>query len=106
MGDFKINVLNCNTDSETLDFVETVYSNSFFSTVNTPTSFTTLSKTLMDNIYYNEVTKNIAPGNITTSLSDYLTQFLFIHNRHSDTATYKVKQIQPIHNINKKVLTN
>ena len=40
------------------------------------------SKTLIDNIFYNDVTKNIISGNITTSISDHLTQFLLISNQN------------------------
>lgn len=82
--------------------VGTICSNSFFPTVNTPARITPSSRTLIDNIYYNEVTKNITLSNITTSISDHLNQFIFIHNRHSDAATYKLKQIQHFHKINKK----
>ena len=54
-------------------------------------------------IYYNKVTKNITAGNITTSISGHLNQFLFIHNRHSDTATCKLKQMKYFNKIGKKV---
>ena len=73
--------------------VGTICSNSFFPTVNTPARITPSSRTLIDNIYYNEVTKNITSSNITTSISDHLTQFFFVHNRHSDSTICKLKQI-------------
>ena len=40
------------------------------------------SKTLIDNIFYNNVTKNIISGNITTSISDHLTRFLLISDQN------------------------
>ena len=40
------------------------------------------SKTLIDNIFCNDVTKNIVSGNKTTSISDNLTQFLLISNQN------------------------
>ena len=35
--------------------------------------------------------RRIAAVNITTPISDHLIRFLFIHNWHSDTATFKSK---------------
>ena len=71
MGDFNIN-LNCNIDKNTSDYVDNLYSHAFFPTINSPMRITTNSKTLINNIIYNDVTKNIISGNITTSISDHL----------------------------------
>ena len=43
---------------------------------------TPYSKTLSDNKFYDNVTENIISGNITTSASDHLTQFLLISNQN------------------------
>ena len=51
MGDFNINILNCDSDKETADFVE--YCNSNYSNL----------KTLIDNIFYNDFTQKITAGN-------------------------------------------
>ena len=99
MSGSTINVLNYNADSETSD---TMYLNSFYPTGNTLTRITALSKTLTDNINLRSY-KDIAAGNITTSILDHPTQFIFIYNRHSDTARYKLKQTQPLHEFNKKL---
>ena len=82
MGDFNINLLNCNIDKNTSDYVDTLYSHAFFPTINSPMQITANSKTLIDNIFYNDVTKNIISGNITASISDHLTQFLLISNQN------------------------
>ena len=81
MGDFNIN-LNCNIDKNTSDYEDMLYSHAFFPTINSPTQITPYSKTLTDNIFYNNVTKNIIPGNITTSIPDHLTQFSLISNQN------------------------
>ena len=70
MGDFNINLFNCNIDKNTSDYVDTLYSHAFFPRINSPTWITAHSKTLIDNIFYNDVTTNIISGNITTSISD------------------------------------
>ena len=74
MGDFNIDILNCNSDRDTSRFTDTIYSNSFYPTINIPTRITSTSKTLTDNILYN----SISAGNIVTSTSDHLAQYIFI----------------------------
>ena len=77
MGDFNIN-LNCNIDKNTSNYVDILYSHAFFPTINSPTRITANSKTLIDNIFYNNTTKIIISGNITPSISGHITQFLLI----------------------------
>ena len=84
MGDFNINILNCNTDRDTSCFIDTIYSNSFYPTINIPTRITSTSKTLIDNILYNNITKCISAGNIVTSFSDHLMQYIFIPGEISE----------------------
>ena len=81
MGDFNINILSC--------FIDTIYSNSFYPTVNIPTRIKSTSKTLIDNILYNNVTRSISAGNIATSISYHLTQFIFIPSEIYDRPTTK-----------------
>ena len=59
MGDFNINILNSDSDKDTADFVDTIYASSQYPTINTPTSTTATSKTLIDNIFYNDFTEKI-----------------------------------------------
>ena len=53
MGDFNINILNCDSDKDATDFIDTVYAFSFYPTINTPKRITAPLKTLIDNIFYN-----------------------------------------------------
>ena len=60
MGDFNINILNCNSDKDTTDFVDTIYASTLYPTINTPTTrITAISKTLIDKIFYNDFTKKL-----------------------------------------------
>ena len=52
MGDFNINILNCDSDEDTSDFIDTMYASSLYPTINTPTRTTPTSKTLIDNTSY------------------------------------------------------
>ena len=68
MGDFNINILNCDSDKDTADFVDTIYASSLNRTINTPTRITATSKTLIDNIFYNDFTRKITARNLASSV--------------------------------------
>lgn len=53
MGDFNVNLLNCDTHSHTNDFLDLMYSFSFHPLVDKPTRITAHSSTLIDNIFVN-----------------------------------------------------
>ena len=91
MGDYNINILNSDVDNQT-NFLNTMYSNSFFPTINTPNHISTTSRTLIDNMFYNDITKNIISGNITTYISDHLTQYLIVTNKHRDGCPFTDKK--------------
>ena len=76
MGDFNINIPNCENDRDTSEFIDLMYASLFHPTINTPTRIAGTSRTLTDNIFYNYLTKELIQGNITTSISDHLTQLL------------------------------
>ena len=93
MGDYNTNILNSDVDHQTSDFLDKVYSNSFFPTINTSTCISPTSRTLTDNMFYNNITKNITSGNITTSFSFHLTQYLIVTNKHRDVHLKLVSNI-------------
>ena len=72
MGDFNINILNCDSDKDTADFADTTYASSLYPTINTPTQIS---------IFYNDFTKKITAGNIATSVSNHLTRCLIIRDQ-------------------------
>ena len=94
--DFNINILNCDSDKDTTDFVDTIYASLLYATINTPTRITATSKTLIDNIFYNDFTKKVTPGNIATSISDHLTQFLIIRDQTTNFDNSGKKEAQKI----------
>ena len=81
MSDYNINILNCDSDKDTTDFIDTMHPSSLYSTVNTPTRIIATSKALIDNIFYNDFTIKISAGNILTFISDHLTQYMLISNQ-------------------------
>ena len=73
MGDFNIKFLNCNTDKDTSDYIDILYSHSFYPTIISPTGITTITKTLIDIMFYHNASNNILSGYVATSISKHLT---------------------------------
>ena len=72
MGDFNINLLNTNTNNSISDFFNLMCSNFFAPYVLQPTRITTSLKTLIDNIFLNDLDFSSYSGNLTTQISDHL----------------------------------
>ena len=73
LGDFNINLLNYESDRHTAHFLNDMYSNSFTSYIILQTRITPRSKTLTDNIFYNNFNESIISGNLITDISDETT---------------------------------
>ena len=72
-----------------------MYASPFYPTINTSTRITATSKTLIDNIFYNDSSKKIGAGNITTFIFDHLTQCLIISmvaDSHHREKTFKIEE--------------
>ena len=102
MGDFNINILNCDSDKDTTYFIDTMYASSLYPTINTPTRIIATSKTLIDNIFYNDFTKKILVGNILASISDHLIQYLLISNQTEVSRNNSKKEALKTRKFNKK----
>ena len=76
MGDFNIDLLKAENDTKISDFLELIYSTSLIPHITSPTRLNTRSKTLIDNIFSTATDENLCSGNILTSISDHLAQFL------------------------------
>ena len=72
MGDFNVNLINCNDDKNTSNFLDTMFSNSFLPFIATPTRITRNTKTLIDNIFYNKPLNDTMSGNLSSIISDQL----------------------------------
>ena len=103
MGDFNINILNCDSDENTTDFMDTMDASLLYPIFNTPTRITATSKTLIGNIFYNDFTKKNSAGNILTSISDYLTQYLLISNQTEVSLNNNEKKLRKFENLTRNV---
>ena len=80
LGDFNVNLLNCNEHNQTNEFLDSLASDSFIPLILQPTIITSNSNTLIDNIFSNVINRDIISGNLTPTISDHLPQFTIIQN--------------------------
>ena len=78
MGDFNINILNCESHDGTDDFLNTMFSYFFQPYILQPTRITDHSATLIDNIYFNSIEHVTISGNLIYDISDHLPNFLIV----------------------------
>ena len=89
MGDFNVNLINYYKNRGTYEFLEQLFNHNFTPQITLPTRITEKTATLLDNIFVNGQTQKHNSGNITTSLSDDLPQFIIIENGKGDKPTNK-----------------
>ena len=88
MGDFNINLLNCEIEKDCMSFFNIMQSNYLAPYVLQPTRPS--SKTLIDNIFFNSLEFNSYSGNLTIDISDHLIQFVIFENFHKHIMKDKV----------------
>ena len=72
MGDYNLDLLNCDSHAPTSDFVNNFMSHSFFPTIHLPTRITETSSTLIDNIFSNNMQHSMKTAIIYGDISDHL----------------------------------
>lgn len=82
LGDFNINLLLNNSVSNVSNFMDILGSYSMLPSILLPTRITTVTSTLIDNIFSNSQHINKA-GNIIFKISDHLPQFILINSTKS-----------------------
>ena len=87
-----MNLLSYNSNKRITQFVDELCIHSFIPHKILPTRITNQSKTLIDNIFYNKLNPEATAGNVATSISDHLMQFLiepspFASNSEETTKT-------------------
>jgi len=77
-GDFNIDLLKLNSDSFTNEYFDKLTNINFMPLITLPTRIASKSKTLIDNILFNQFPHGIQSGNINVSISDHSPQFAII----------------------------
>ena len=76
MGDFNVDLLKADRHLNSSTFLDILESNNFSPKIILPTRVTSNSRTLIDNIFTNQLDQNTFSGNLDLSISDHLPQFL------------------------------
>ena len=92
MGDFNINLLNHRTHKPTEYFFNNMLNQCLFPYIIQPTRFTGETHTLIDNIFYNDVSNQCISGNFIPHVTDHLPNFLIIPYEHIPPDKYKQKK--------------
>ena len=72
MGDFNVDLLKYNTNDNTNNFINQMYSLSFYPLITKPTRITSTTTKLTYNIFENKFDGNFRTGLLFTDLSDHL----------------------------------
>ena len=78
LGDFNINLLNCDSLNSHSNFLDTLGSYQILPCITLPTRVTNHSSTLIDNIFASPTPFTSISGNIEIGISDHLPQFLLL----------------------------
>ena len=84
LGDYNINLLNCESHAPTQNFIDNLYTNSFFPRITKPTRVTHRSATLIDNIFCNNFSNfSTLSGILYTDISDHFPIFHIDYSNHT-----------------------
>ena len=89
LGDFNVDLMHYNEYKPTNEFLDSLVSNSYLPCIIQPSRHTSHSRTLIDNIFSNVISKDIICGNITATISDHLPQFLVSPNTFANPPSNK-----------------
>ena len=93
MGDFNLDLLNCDSYLDTDDFLATMLSNFFQPHIIQPIHFLPSGKsTLVDNIFINSSEYECTGGNLSPHVTDHLPNFLFVKKFSSQNHGQNGKQ--------------
>ena len=86
---FNIDLMHYNEYKPTNSFLDLIAFTSYLLYIIQPCQHTSHSRTVIDNIFINVISKDIISGNITAKISDYQPQFLISLNTFSDPPSNK-----------------
>uniref|UniRef100_A0A1A8B5D8 Helentron 4 helitron-like transposon replicase/helicase/endonuclease n=1 Tax=Nothobranchius furzeri TaxID=105023 RepID=A0A1A8B5D8_NOTFU len=94
-GDFNIDLLNPHDNLQISNFITTMYSNNLLPLILKPTRITTTTATLIDNVFTNEISRQITAGLLVNDISDHLPVFSVFHQivhyaQNPETITQKL----------------
>ena len=101
MGDFNVD-LKYDTHSDTGNFYDLLSSHNFRPLILQPTRVTSITSSLIDNIFINDVSCHSVGGNITSAISDHYFQFSQVDIFQKFIPSKRTKFARDFRNINKR----
>ena len=101
-GDFNMDLLHLEKENDIKDYFDLLTTNNFMPLITIPTRIAKSSKTLIDNIFFNEFSSEIISGNLTVGISDHMPQFTLIPNntlKPSNENTPTIKTVRKYNQI-------
>ena len=89
LGEFNIDLMHYNEHKPTNEFLDSLASNSYLPYIIQPSRHTSHSRTPIDNIFSNVISKGIICVNTTAAISDHLPQFLVSPNTFANPPSNK-----------------
>ena len=80
MGDLNIDLLKYDYNTDSASFLDSLYTNFLLPYISTSSRVTPHSRTLIDNIFSNNIEDSLTSGNIISTISDHYAQFLLMEN--------------------------
>ena len=103
MGDFNIDILKYDTNKDSEEFLDKMYTNFLLPYITSPSRVTPRSQTLIDNFFSNIIEEGSNSGNLNTTISDHFVQFvLFITEKKNKCNSKDTKYIRDFKNLNKE----
>jgi len=85
MGEFNLDLLQCNHHVQTQEFIDSLFSHAFFPLISNSTRLTSYSATLIDNIFTNNLSQNVFNDIVLNDLSDHLPVFTTYFDNETQT---------------------
>ena len=105
MGDFNIDILKYDTNKDSEEFLDKMYTNFLLPYITSPSRVTPRSQTLIDNFFSNIIEDGLNSGNLTATISDHFVQFVLFKSEKTNKCNSKdTKYIRDFKNLNKENL--
>ena len=75
------------SEKDSADFLDSMYASFLLPYISTPNRVTPRSKTLIDNIFSNNIEDGSISGNIVITISNHYAQFLLLQNLNNKNPT-------------------
>ena len=104
MGDFNIDLLKYDTEKDSADFLDSMHASFLLPYISTPSQVTPCSKTLIDNIFSNNIEDSSISEDIVKTISDHYAWFPLLQNLNNKNPTKSEIYHQDTKQLNKNDL--